>query len=72
MGMKYRGRLTRKSGKRRSGLAGSGLSRLDIRLELEKAAPVLGSMSDLFHEAVPAEFVAAVWRAMHQQHTIRF
>jgi protein gp37 len=28
-------------------------------------------MSDLFHEAVPAEFVAAVWRAMHAtpQHT---
>jgi protein gp37 len=76
MGMKkYRG-LTRKSGGR---AVWTGKVRLD-RDSL--AAPAtwkkpkrifVNSMSDLFHEAVPAEFVAAVWAAMQAtpQHTFQ-
>ncbi len=74
MGMKkYRG-LTRKSGKR---AVWTGRVRLDhdalgIPAGWKKPRRIfVNSMSDLFHEAVPAEFVAAVWRAMQAtpQHT---
>ena len=74
MGMKkYRG-LTRKSGKR---AVWTGKVRLDhdalgIPAGWKKPRRIfVNSMSDLFHEAVPAEFVAAVWRAMQAtpQHT---
>lgn len=74
MGMKkYRG-LTRKSGKR---AVWTGKIRLDqealgIPAGWKKPRRIfVNSMSDLFHEAVPAEFVAAVWRAMRAtpQHT---
>jgi protein gp37 len=74
MGMKkYRG-LTRKSGKR---AVWTGKVRLDhnaLSIPASWTKPrriFVNSMSDLFHEAVPAEFVAAVWRAMQAtpQHT---
>ena len=63
---KYRG-LTRKSGKR---AVWTGKIRLD---EAALSAPLawrkprkvfVNSMSDLFHEAVPAEFIAKVWHTM--------
>ncbi|MBN9598021.1 MAG: DUF5131 family protein [Afipia sp.] len=63
---KYRG-LTRKSGKR---AVWTGKIRLD---EAALLAPLawrkprkvfVNSMSDLFHEAVPAEFIAKVWHTM--------
>src|SRR3982074_1994545 len=74
MGMKkYRG-LTRKSGKR---AVWTGKIRLDskalgIPASWKKPRRIfVNSMSDLFHEAVPAVFVAAVWDAMQTtpQHT---
>ena len=74
MGMKkYRG-LTRKSGKR---AVWTGRVRLDhnalgIPASWKKPRRIfVNSMSDLFHEAVPAQFVAAVWDAMQAtpQHT---
>ena len=74
MGMKkYRG-LTRKSGKR---AVWTGKVRLDhdalgIPASWKKPRRIfVNSMSDLFHEAVPADFIAAVWRAMQAtpQHT---
>jgi hypothetical protein len=74
MGMKkYRG-LTRKSGKRAVWTGKVRLDRnaLDIPAGWKKPRRIfVNSMSDLFHEAVPAEFVAAVWRAMQAtpQHT---
>jgi protein gp37 len=67
MGMKkYRG-LTRKSGKR---AVWTGRVRLDhhalaVPAGWKKPRRIfVNSMSDLFHEAVPAKFVAAVWSAM--------
>jgi protein gp37 len=74
MGMdKYKG-LTRKSGGR---AVWTGKVRLDRRaLEVPGAWKrsrriFVNSMSDLFHAAVPAEFVAAVWSVMQAtpQHT---
>jgi protein gp37 len=74
MGMpKYAG-LTRKSGGREKW---TGAVRLDHgALELPKSWQkpkmiFVNSMSDLFQEAVPASFVAAVWKAMAsaRQHT---
>lgn len=72
---KYRG-LTRKSGKR---AVWTGKVRLDrealfIPARWKKPRRIfVNSMSDLFHEAVPAEFVAAVWSAMQAtpQHTFQ-
>ena len=70
---KYRG-TTRKSGGR---AVWTGLVRL-VRSELEKPKRwrkprtiFVNSMSDLFHEAVSAEFVAEVWAVMQAvpQHT---
>src|SRR3981081_3256018 len=67
MGMeKYKG-LTRKSGGR---AVWTGKVRLDRETLATPAAwkkprrIFVNSMSDLFHESVPAEFVAAVWKAM--------
>lgn len=74
MGMKkYRG-LTRKSGKRAVWTGKVSLDRkaLDIPAGWKKSRRIfVNSMSDLFHEAVPAEFVAAVWAVMQvtPQHT---
>jgi protein gp37 len=74
MGMKkYRG-LTRKSGKR---AVWTGKIRLDhdaLAIPASWIKPrriFVNSMSDLFHEAVPADFIAAVWHAMQAtpQHT---
>jgi protein gp37 len=74
MGMeKYRG-LTRKSGGR---AVWTGKVRLDhaalgIPESWKKPRRIfVNSMSDLFHESVPPEFVAAVWLVMEQtpQHT---
>jgi protein gp37 len=74
MGMKkYRG-LTRKSGKR---AVWTGKVRLDHNALgipagwMKPRRIFVNSMSDLFHEAVPAKFVAAVWDAMQAtpQHT---
>lgn len=76
MGMeKYRG-LTRKSGKR---AVWTGRLKLD---EQALGAPsrwrkprrvFVNSMSDLFHEAVPSEFIARVWDVMQRapQHTFQ-
>src|SRR6185312_10974533 len=67
MGMKkYRG-LTRKSGKRAVWTGKVRLDRdaLSIPADWKKPRRIfVNSMSDLFHDAVPAEFVAAVWRTM--------
>jgi protein gp37 len=74
MGMKkYRG-LTRKSGKRAVWTGKVGLDRKSLGIPAGWKKPrriFVNSMSDLFHEAVPAEFVAAVWGAMQvtPQHT---
>src|SRR4051812_18442061 len=63
---KYRG-LTRKSGKR---AVWTGRVRLDpkalgIPAGWKKPRRIfVNSMSDLFHDGVPAEFVGAVWRTM--------
>jgi protein gp37 len=67
MGMKkYRG-LTRKSGKRAvwTGKVRLDQKALDIPAGWKKPRRIfVNSMSDLFHQGVPAEFVAAVWSAM--------
>jgi protein gp37 len=74
MGMKkYRG-LTRKSGKRAvwTGKVSLNDDALCIPAGWKKPRRIfVNSMSDLFHEAVPAEFVGAVWRTMQAtpQHT---
>jgi protein gp37 len=69
MGMeKYRG-LTRKSGGR---AVWTGKVRLDQAALKAPAAwkkprrIFVNSMSDLFHESVPAEFIGAVWKAMEE------
>jgi protein gp37 len=67
MGMKkYRG-LTRKSGKRAvwTGKVRLDQKALDISASWKKPRRIfVNSMSDLFHEVVPANFVAAVWASM--------
>src|SRR4029450_6236280 len=67
MGMeKYRG-LTRKSGGRAKWTGKIRLDRvaLDIPTKWRKPRRIfVNSMSDLFHDSVPAEFVAAVWAVM--------
>jgi protein gp37 len=70
---KYRG-LTRKSGKRAvwTGKVRLDQKALDIPASWKKPRRIfVNSMSDLFHEGVPAKFVAAVWDAMQAtpQHT---
>src|SRR4051812_25630270 len=74
MGMKkYRG-LTRKSGKRAVWTGKVRLDRKALSIPASWKKPrriFVNSMSDLFHEAVSAEFVATVWRVMQAtpQHT---
>jgi protein gp37 len=74
MGMaKYAG-LTRKSGGRAkwTGAVRLDHSALEIPRSWHKPRMIfVNSMSDLFQEAVPASFVAAVWKAMEStpQHT---
>jgi protein gp37 len=74
MGMeKYRG-LTRKSGKRAVWTGKVRLDRAALEIPTGWKKPrriFVNSMSDLFHDAVPAEFVAAVWRTMQatRRHT---
>jgi protein gp37 len=76
MGMKkYRG-LTRKSGGRAVWTGKVRLDRDSLAIPATWKKPkriFVNSMSDLFHEAVPAEFVAAVWAAMKAtpQHTFQ-
>ena len=70
---KYRG-LTRKSGKRAVWTGKIRLDRAALGIPAGWKKPrriFVNSMSDLFHEAVPAEFVDAVWGAMQAtpQHT---
>ena len=72
---KYRG-LTRKSGNRHvwSGNLRLDEAALEIPARWRKAKKVfVNSMSDLFHENVPTEFIARVWRAMAAtpQHTFQ-
>jgi protein gp37 len=69
MGMeKYRG-LTRKSGGR---AVWTGKVRLDQTVLMAPATwkkprrIFVNSMSDLFHESVPAEFIGAVWKTMQE------
>src|SRR6266403_499735 len=74
MGMeKYRG-LTRKSGGRAKWTGKIRLDRaaLDVPIKWRKPRRIfVNSMSDLFHDSVPAEFIAAVWSTMQAtpQHT---
>ena len=66
MGVKKYRALTRKSGKRAvwTGKVRLEHNALDIPASWKKPRRIfVNSMSDLFHEAVPADFVAAVWRA---------
>jgi len=70
---KYRG-LTRKSGRRAVWTGKVRLDRKSLGIPAGWKRPrriFVNSMSDLFHEAVPADFVAAVWREMQAtpQHT---
>jgi protein gp37 len=70
---KYRG-LTRKSGRRSVWTGKVRLDRnsLDVPKSWRKPRKIfVNSMSDLFHEAVPSEFVADVWSVMEAtaQHT---
>src|SRR3954447_8694387 len=70
---KYRG-LTRKSGKRAIWTGKVRLDRKALSIPASWKKPrriFVNSMSDLFHEAVSAEFVATVWRVMQAtpQHT---
>jgi protein gp37 len=70
---KYRG-LTRKSGKRAVWTGKVRLDRKALSIPASWKKPrriFVNSMSDLFHEAVSAKFVAAVWRVMQAtpQHT---
>ena len=63
---KYRG-LTRKSGKRAVWTGKITLDEATLSAPLAWRKPrkvFVNSMSDLFHEAVPAEFVAKVWQTM--------
>lgn len=65
---KYRG-LTRKSGDRHIWTGRITLDRqaLDVPFAWRKPKLVfVNSMSDLFHEAVPAEFIRQVWSVMEQ------
>jgi protein gp37 len=69
MGVKKYNGLTRKSGKR---AVWTGKIRLDqVSLDAPKAwsrprKVFVNSMSDLFHDDVPAEFIARVWAVMEQ------
>jgi protein gp37 len=70
---KYRG-LTRKSGGRAVWTSKVVLDRRALCIPAGWKKPrriFVNSMSDLFHDAVPADFVAAVWQAMQAtpQHT---
>jgi protein gp37 len=63
---KYQG-LTRKSGDRRVWTGKVALDHGALASPARWAKPrtvFVNSMSDLFHDAVPDEFIAAVWRAM--------
>ncbi|MEH2491604.1 DUF5131 family protein [Bradyrhizobium sp. AZCC 2230] len=63
---KYRG-LTRKSGRRAvwTGKVRLDQAALDVPLSWRKPRRIfVNSMSDLFHDAVPAAFVAEVWSVM--------
>jgi len=76
MGLKKYRALTRKSGKRAvwTGKVRLDHAALDIPVSWKKPRRIfVNSMSDLFHEAVPAKFVAAVWTAMKAapQHTFQ-
>jgi protein gp37 len=74
MGMeKYRG-LTRKSGGRAKWTGKVRLDRpaLNVPVKWRKSRRIfVNSMSDLFHDAVPSQFVAEVWSVMQAtpQHT---
>jgi len=76
MGMpKYRG-LTRKSGRRHvwTGKIRCDEKSLEIPLRWKKPRRIfVNSMSDLFHEDVPAEFIHRVWNVMERasQHTFQ-
>src|SRR4051812_11287629 len=67
MGMeKYRG-LTRKSGGRAKWTGKVRLDHAALRVPAKWRKPrriFVNSMSDLFHDAVPADFVAEVWSVM--------
>src|SRR5581483_8168946 len=70
---KYRG-LTRKSGRRSVWTGKVRLDRTALEVPRRWRKPrkiFVNSMSDLFHEAVPAEFVADVWSVIETtpQHT---
>jgi protein gp37 len=74
MGMeKYKG-LTRKSGGRAVWTGKVRLDRASLSIPRRWKKPrriFVNSMSDLFHESVPADFVGAVWAVMQEtpQHT---
>jgi len=76
MGMpKYRG-LTRKSGRRAvwTGKIAIDRSALEIPLGWKKPRFIfVNSMSDLFHEGVPLDFIADVWNVMQRvpRHTFQ-
>lgn len=76
MGMeKYRG-LTRKSGGRAKWTGKIRLDREGLRVPAKWRKPrriFVNSMSDLFHDAVPAKFVAEVWSVIRStpQHTFQ-
>lgn len=70
---KYVG-LTRKSGQRHVWTGKIRLDKASLELPLTWRKPrhiFVNSMSDLFHDAVPADFISEVWEVMRQtpQHT---
>jgi protein gp37 len=76
MGMaKYRA-LTRRSGKRAVWTNAISLDRTSLQTPLSWSRPrmvFVNSMSDLFHEKVPADFIVEVWAVMARasQHTFQ-
>lgn len=75
MGMaKYRG-LTRRSGVRTVWTGSLALDRSSLELPLGWSKPrmvFVNSMSDLFQDGVPAEFVAQIWNIMARAERHRF
>jgi protein gp37 len=76
MGLEKYAGLTRKSGGRAKWTGKVFLDQKSLSLPRSWTKPrrvFVNSMSDLFHPAVPAEFIAQVWRAMGQteRHTFQ-
>jgi protein gp37 len=71
IGLKKYAGTTRKSGKRAVWTGRVSFDELSLSVPLSWKKPkriFVNSMSDLFQDAVPADFVKAVWKVMEQAH----